>query len=225
MCKIVLLILFNFIPYIVFSQEIESYRLSIDAIYLPSINRKSEVYLKEKNKLVHEAILYSSRKEKLEPIEVQKIIYQLDSLTMVNEFRFEVEQSTINDMKNKYIQFKRENKISNTDIDNFFKYNPIILRTKYIKHNLLDALVGQIDGAYYDIDLKIKYKGHEFSRSHSFKIKSSGARSSELKQWLILYSIYKDNEIFETILLKDICFKKENFQIILFQFLMWERDL
>ena len=216
------LILYLSISIIGISQEIESYKLSIDATYLPTVSYNSEYFSKKKNKLMHEA-RFDGKKKTLEKKDVLNIILQIDSLSKVDSFNFYVDESLIDEMKNKYTYYKKENGISNSDIETLFDENNMVsLDTKKIKSHLLEAISGQIDGAYYSIKIELKFKNNK-KIDHGFEVQSSGPKSHKIKDWLILYSVFQNENVFETIPLKESCFSQSDFIGILFRFILLKK--
>lgn len=126
-------------------------------------------------------------------------------------------------MKNKYTYYKKENGISNSDIETLFDENNMVsLDTKKIKSHLLEAISGQIDGAYYSIKIELKFKNNK-KIDHGFEVQSSGPKSHKIKDWLILYSIFQNENVFETIPIKGSCFSQSDFIGILFRFILWKK--
>jgi hypothetical protein len=211
-----------------YSQEIDSYKFAVHATYLPDVTGQEEYYSKEKKKLAHKAVHYTSnignhkkkKKIKLNNVDIQSLIYQLDSLLKLDEFSFAISDDIINYMK--AASFYKENySIQDSDIEKFTLNNKVTLNIKDIKIDVTDYLSGQIDGAYYRFELTIKNDDNELIKNE-LKCGSGGISNFEIKEWLVLFLIFRDYNLFETLPeLKEYVFSEEKLANIIFRFIVW----
>jgi hypothetical protein len=194
------------------------------ATFLPSANGKTEYYSQSGNKLKHESIYYpgismkdkKKTKQKLPPVNIEKTLYELDSLTKLNEFRFKVDSTLVSKIKKCHPEF------NDSDINPFFvSADSILLKVQDVKIDISNYISGQIDGAFYTIEADIKYKNRKEYR-HEFNIGGGSPQNTQIRTWLILYTLFLNNDLFETISTEQ-CFSEDKFINVFCRFIEWKK--
>jgi len=208
------------------SQIISYYEMYMTVGYWPSCHRQLEIYKKDNGNITHELHERNVKCKKNiislndTGIIIEDLILKLDSLFNLDEFIFTVNQTFIDTLKSR-VKYKEVYRISNEDIDNFFSRTDTLIRK--ISDIQEEEEYRTDDGIDYYI--KIEYK----KNNQDIIIEFGGdleifVQTSNIKNWIPLYLIYKEHKIFKNLEFVDEYFSDKNLENIVCRFISWGKE-
>jgi len=207
------------------SQIISYYEIYMSVAYLPSCHRQLEIYKKDNGNITHELHEQNVKKNIISlndtGIIIEDLILKLDSLFKLDEFIFTVNKTFIDTLKSR-VKDKEFYHISNEDIDNFFsRRDTLILKLSDIQKEREEFRSD--DGIDYYI--KIEYKKNNQDIIIEFEGDLDNfVLTSNIKNWIPLYLIYKEHKIFKNLEFVDEYFSDNNLENIIWRFISWGKE-
>lgn len=212
------------------SQSYDYYRIYAGVSYLPSCGHKSEVYLKKGKSITH---IFKDRSYKnCKMLKTSKLplsrnaelsITYLDSLMHLNSFAVSLPNGFLNELKSDTF-YKKYYKISDTDIDNYFKINSsFILSLNDIQTDPTDEDV-VVDCNHFAISWEVK-AGDKDTLKYTYSGNlCDGVKSRDINRWLPLYLLHKKYALFSSLKPVAEFVDERHFRSVVFRFMAWKKN-